>query len=134
MALRIYIAGKFSSRHRLRQYKQVLKDRGYDVLSTWIDKDGDDASLAPTLELCKAEAERDKYEVFNSNIFILDTFDESSSGGREVELGMAAEQAMSDRKGKYILIVGPVRNVFHATHARFENWEELLNNIEGIGK
>ena len=110
----IYIAGKFSSRRRIRPYRQELINKGYKVLSNWmvndpdVDPSAEIDSLGANLEDCQFIAERDHAEVKQCDIFIIDTNDISSTGGREVELGYATALE------KTIIRVGPIRNVFHA--------------------
>ena len=126
--MNIYIAGKYTARARLKQYKDYLSGRGHTVLSTWLDQhEGDYGTV--TDEQMHQMAMRDAVEVTDANVFILDTLDESATGGREVELGMAIAQS-----NKYIYLVGPVRNIFHTLVSHFDTWEDLLNALEQIGK
>ena len=133
MPYTIYIAGKMSSRYRLRPVKKLLKALGYNVLSKWMDPDVnmdpsiDIDSLGSNLDESKAEAERDSSELDAADIFIIDTFDASQSGGREVELGMELEkQKLKRYKPQAILRVGPIRNVFHTRTIPFDNWDSVL--------
>ena len=126
--MNIYIAGKYTARARLRQYKDYLSERGHIVLSTWLDQHEGDYGTVTNEQMCHM-ATRDAVEVTNANVFILDTLDESATGGREVELGMAIAQ-----NNKYIYLVGPVRNIFHTLVSHFDTWEDLLNALEQIEK
>lgn len=134
--MKIYIASKFSSRHRMRPIKFKLKQLGFDVLSDWIDNNplddtlgGDYDSIGNNPEASHAIAERDLVQVTQCDIFIIDTQDVSSSGGRECELGMAL--MISTPR---ICRVGPIRNVFHAHKdiRVFTSWEDLIPALEEL--
>ena len=131
---RIYIAGKFFARNRLRVVKRQLEQLGYDVLSEWIDPQplddslgGDYDSIGTHLEDSQKIAARDEQEVRLADVFIIDTQDESATGGREVEFGMATILECE------LYRVGPIRNVFHsrvpADHC-FQNWTDLVKSLE----
>ena len=134
--MKIYIASKFSSRHRMRPIKFKLKQLGFDVLSDWIDNnplddtlDGNYDSIGNNPEASHNIAKRDLEQVLECDIFIIDTQDISATGGRECELGMAL-MAPTPR----IYRVGPIRNVFHAHKAItvYKSWEELLPVLEAL--
>ena len=134
--LKVYIASKFSSRHRMRPIKFKLRQMGFEVLSDWIDNNpldetigGDYDSIGNHPDASHDIAERDRNQVLECNIFIIDTQDVSQTGGRECELGMAL---MASKP--YIFRVGPIRNVFHAHKAVrvFKSWEELLPVLEEL--
>lgn len=134
--MKIYIASKFSSRYRLRPIKFKLKQLGFEVLSDWIDNNplddtlgGDYDSIGNHPAASHDIAERDRAQVIECDIFIIDTQDISSSGGRECELGMA----IMARK-TYIFRIGPIRNVFHA-HKNIKpikTWEDMILMLELI--
>lgn len=130
MTYSIYIASKFHSRYRLRAIKKQLQSLGYVVLSKWMDPDvnldptTDQDSLGSNLEDSISEAGRDCLEIKNTNIFIIDTQDESGSGGRDVELGMALSLPCR------CLRVGPIRNVFHAMLTPFKTWDEVIKFLK----
>ena len=125
----IYIAGKFSARYRLRPYKTVLEGFGHTVSSSWLDQPEDvgPASMPDDHTLAKSEAARDLYEVADCDIFLLDTIDESNTGGRDVELGYALHAK------KDIGIIGPLRNVFHTICYHWATWEDMFNAIYQAG-
>lgn len=134
--MKLYIASKFSSRHRLRPIKFKLQQLGFEVLSDWIDNNplddtlsGDYDSIGNNPAASHDIAERDRRQVLECSVFIIDTQDISSSGGRECELGMAL---MAHKP--YIFRVGPIRNVFHAHKAvkPFKSWDELIPMLELI--
>lgn len=124
---KIYIAAKYSAKERVKPYKEKLFARGHKIYSTWLDSSLPLDSLAATSppDENKSEAKRDLDEVYRCDTFILDTIDESATGGREVELGYAMDG------NRAIYIVGPRRNVFHfLIKYHYETWEELLNALE----
>ena len=123
----IYIAGKFSARYRLRPYKTVLEGLGYTVSSSWLDQPEDvgPSSMPKNHVLAIQEAQRDLIEVRQANIFLLDTLDESNTGGREVELGYALHNDYMK-----VIIVGPLRNVFHTiVTEHYNTWEDCLSAL-----
>lgn len=133
---KVYIASKFSSRYRMRPVKFRLQKMGFHVLSDWIDNNpldetigGDYDSIGNHPDASHDIAERDRAQVLECNIFIIDTQDVSATGGRECELGMAL---MASKP--YIFRVGPIRNVFHAHKAVrvFRTWEELFPVLEEL--
>ena len=118
--MKIYMAGFFDTRARLRPIRDRLRAQGAVVLSSWLDEEGvtyqtvDDAYKTSC-------ALRDLEEVQACDILILDTLDESSRGGREVEYGYALG------KMKQVWVVGPLRNVFHYVAAKhFSSWDEVM--------
>ena len=132
LKLKVYIASKFHSRNRLMPMRKKLEDLGFEVLSNWMLNDPDvdssslNDSLANNLEQNQMMAERDEVEVDACHIFIIDTNDESATGGREVELGHARNAH------KICYRVGPIRNVFHSLVEGFASWEVLLKRLEDI--
>lgn len=130
MAFTVYIASKFHSRYRLRLIKKQLQSLGFIVLSRWMDPDVnidpscDIDSIGASLEDSQKEAERDSAEIANTDIFIIDTSDESATGGREVELGMAM------KTGCTLFRVGPIRNVFHAMILAHNSWDDIIDYLK----
>ena len=128
---RIYIAGFYDTRARLRPYRDALNAMGYKVLSTWMDEMETNETYTVAgegkimLEARKGDltyfAVRDITEIKSADLFIIDTLDETPRGGREVEFGIALTRHIP----RYM--VGPIRNVFHyLAAAHFDTWEELL--------
>lgn len=68
---------------------------------------------------------RDAGEIVTADLLIIDTQEESCSGGREVEYGMALAL------GKPVWVVGPHRNIFHSVCRRqFDDWAPVLKELE----
>lgn len=118
----IYIAGKYTSKERLRTCRDAIRLMGYEVSSSWMDTEYPETSSP---EIMCTEAKRDILEVADTDYFILDTLDESITGGREVELGVALTIGAS------ILHVGPKRNVFHYLPMvqHFEDWDAVTAHL-----
>lgn len=116
---RLYIAGKFTSQERLRLVRDEAQALGFVVTSTWLDETATDysASIAYKIEC----AERDLLKVLRSEVLLVDTFDVSDTGGREVEFG-----SVLGISGYRIAIVGPPRNIFHYLVPGFGDWKEAL--------
>lgn len=118
----LYIAGLFDDRDRLRPMRDALVGMGYVVTSTWLnepdDKKGDVKDN--TFEYYKLCGVRDIAEITASDGIVIDTLSVTPRGGREWEGGYAQGLGLA------VWLVGPVRNVFHTLHPRFESWEECL--------
>ncbi len=72
------------------------------------------------------EAHFDLVEIKGVDMFILDTLDESPTGGREVELGYFLASPMN----KPFWRVGPIRNIFHSmADMEFETWDEVRKKL-----
>lgn len=115
--MNIYLASFFDTRERLRPIRDKLQEMGHTVVSSWIDEQETVIGLTP--QQSRAAASRDLEEIKACDLLILDTLDENSRGGREVEFGYTLDSMA------IAWIVGPTRNIFHslATH-HFTTWEE----------
>lgn len=115
--IKIYIASKFESAPRIRREAAQLQAKGHRIVSTWTNEvvSREEADAIPQYR--EQAARRDVEEVLDADLFIIDTLDESNTGGRDVELGiMLARRSMvsfSSRAGE-IRRVGPARNIFHS--------------------
>lgn len=129
--MRVYIAGRFTGRARLASLAEDLKriDPKVKVTSTWLTPrtEAEHKDYPYNDEDARKYATRDLDEIWDSDCLILDTIDDSSTGGREVEWGFALARGMR------MVLVGPRRNVFHYLVERhYETWSELLLNWSGI--
>lgn len=120
---RIYIAGKFDAQARLRAERDRIHAAGLGlVVGSWLEEEKN-----PPGELTVAQemeyATRDHWEVAESDLLILDTFDDNPRGGREVEYGMARALNIDT------WIVGPRRNVFHQLSPKFDSWNEVVDQL-----
>lgn len=118
----VYIAGKFQAAERLRYHRDRLHLMGVRVTSHWMDDPEDKMGSGKAFD----EAIRDMNEVRTCSLMILDTLDDSDTGGREVELGIML--------GTYgdVILIGPARNVFHSLipehYASWDGYFDALNN------
>ena len=119
----IYLSAKITAQARLRPIRARLRALGYQCESSWLDEL--DAAYPVEPARARAKALRDFAEIECADVFILDTLDESTTGGREYEAGYA--QRSGDA---HIWRVGPVRNVFHELADEvFETWEDVWTRI-----
>lgn len=115
--MRIYIAGHWPARSRLRTVAEQMQTEGHEVTSTWLWVD----------EATEREnAVRDLADISRADYFVIDTQDESKTGGREVELGYAYA------KGKGVFRIGPPRNIFHSLLGKFEGWSHFREVMSGV--
>lgn len=125
--LRIYIAAKFNAKSRLKRIRDYLNQQeGLLVSSSWMDNNVSDI---PKIEVVPSEyhvveATRDYKEITQSDLLVVDTYDESTTGGREVEIGVALALQIP------IWLVGPKRNVFHyILTEEFCDWTKAMDAL-----
>lgn len=127
--MRIYIASYFNTRARLFPWRDKVKELGHTVTSSWLREHRDAPDhTTQTSDYTDAElrgfALRDFDELSDSDLIIVDTFDVTPRGGREVEMGYIFGS------NKKVWVVGPKRNVFHQlAHRHFEHWGEVVNAL-----
>lgn len=122
---RVYIAGRFAAQVRLRGEAEslVALDRGFSVVSSWLWATESDVGYSD--EQALDYGLRDCREVARADMFILDTIDESTTGGREVEFGMAGAWNLRT------IVVGPYRNVFHRlANEHYIDWESYFRALD----
>jgi nucleoside 2-deoxyribosyltransferase len=113
---RIYIAGKFSAQARLRAERDKIQAaRLATVSSSWLADVNETPEAA--VYCAREHVDRDLREIRQATMVIVDTQDESVTGGREVEIGYALAL------GREVWRVGPQRNVFHQLLPAFDSWE-----------
>jgi len=125
--VKIYIAAKFARREDMRPMRDMIWGVGHEVVSTWLDEvkrpDGMDS-----VTFKKKLAIKDLAEVISADLLILDTYNPSETGGKEVEFGIALGRFQT----KLMWIVGPKRNVFHELADRvFDTWAQAIDALEG---
>lgn len=123
------MASFFDTRARLAEHVATLQNAGHQIVSTWL-MEHPGASYAGVTEGYRLACGLvDKEEISRAALFILDTIDESPRGGREVEFGIALAQGIP------VIIVGPMRNVFHRLAFRhFEEWSKALSFIGQVNR
>lgn len=126
--MKVYIASFFDTRDRLRPYADKLWAMGHEVVSTWLNEVAKPAQMTRE-EFWRKLAVKDLAEVNAADLLVIDTFDVTPRGGREVEFGFA----LGCFQRKTIYLVGPVRNVFHTLADRqFDDWDALLATLPNL--
>jgi len=97
--VKVYLAGSWHDRPRLRQYRADLLESGIAVTSSWLDS-ADDLPADEAADRCLADIDA-------SHALVVLTDVPSSSGGYHVELGYAIGSGIP------IHAVGPKLNLFH---------------------
>lgn len=123
--MKVYIAGRFTGRERLARRAEDLKrvDPKVKILSSWLTPRTEAEHKDYPYDEAEARvyAMRDLDELWLADVLILDTIDDSNTGGREVELGYALGRV------NQVIIAGPRRNVFHyLADLQYDNWSDLL--------
>lgn len=123
--MKVYIAGRFTGRARLASLADDLKriDPRVRITSSWLTPktEAEHKDYPYEDDAARCYAIRDLDEIWDSDFLILDTIDDSNTGGREVEWGYALARDLR------VVLVGPRRNVFHyLAHEHYDSWSELL--------
>ncbi len=120
--MKIYIASFFDTKERILPYAAKISELGYEITSTWLlEKHKDEKCPELTEGLMNWYGYRDLRELDYSDLIIVDTFDQTHRGGREVEMGYCMGRSMP------VWVVGPIRNVFHRlADVKLANWDEVL--------
>ena len=124
--MNIYIASYFDTRDRLKPIKAQIEQLGHRVVSRWLDVPGSPPEGMTEATYFTQEAMRDIEDIDRCDYIIVDTFDVTQRGGREVELGYF----MGKKGTVMIATVGPKRNVFHyIVGANFATWEDCIRAL-----
>lgn len=125
--MRIYLASNWQSQSRIRKVRDSLVRLGHTVCSNWLSEDNAQAFSELTTKRRQMYSYRDIGEVVSCDLLIIDTAEESTSGGREVEYGMALAL------GKSVWVIGPDRNIFHSVcRRRFDDWQMALKELGDV--
>lgn len=122
--MRIYVSGSWASRDALRPMAQALRAMGHQVSSSWLDEQAKPAAM-PEMAWRKRIAMKDIAEVSGSDAILMDISEDSTTGGRYVEWGVACNPHA------YILriLVGPqpAGDFFgHLADYHFPDWDRCL--------
>lgn len=134
MAVRIYIAARFSRRPEANALSHQLQALGYKVVSRWVLPDSDHV-LHTGLSTLAADAERQRFALEDIDDlcdagWIISLQEEPRSngrGGRHVEFGYALAC------GHRITVIGPRETVFHhlPNVQHFDTVDEFLLSLAG---
>jgi hypothetical protein len=121
---KIYIAGSWTSRERLRLQAIDIEELGHHIVSSWLireEKEQENLTAANKVEY----SNQDLDELTEANLMILDT-QNGQSPGKENEFGFALCLARD------IWIVGPELSMFHSlANRRFKSWGEVKKALGG---
>lgn len=101
--MKIYIAGRYNLLKELKEQSELYKTAGHEITSSWLDNKEEGLSFEDV-------AIQDIKDVDEADALVLYTEPYGtmvSGGGRHVEFGYALG------KGKRVVIVGPLENIFH---------------------
>jgi nucleoside 2-deoxyribosyltransferase len=123
VSVAFYLAGAFHRRGEFRSYAADLIAAGHTVTSTWLDEEFENEAHAA------ANAERDLADLDRADAIICFTTPSRSTtsrGGRHTEFGYALG------RGKAVIIVGPIENIFYALPdlAVFTDWPAALAQLQ----
>ncbi len=125
--MRIYLASRFTRMMEMREYREQLHDDGHVVTSRWLDEQpGEGDKYHP--EAWPGIALVDVEDVRRADALV--AFTELprtwTRGGRHVEFGMGLGL------GKYLFVIGPIENVFHALPGVgvYPDWESLRKELK----
>lgn len=124
--MKFYLAGKYTAKERLREMRDMVAARIPETSGArWLDHNLVEAEVDEQGLI--EEAVKDIMDVKNSRVFLLDTFDESNTGGREVEFGIALANPNT-----ITYVIGPERNIFHKlADWHFDDWLDFIVWLEG---
>lgn len=122
--MKIYIAASFASSERIYEMAEALEEKGYIVTGVWFQPHDPIEKLWDSNfggRIAEAMALRDLDAIRRADIFIIDTLDTSTTGGRNCELGYAL--ALEKR---IILIGEPTSVFFSLARESYLTWDEFF--------
>lgn len=118
----IYIASRFDRKTEMAERAVELRAAGWEIVSSWHDRDND----LPFNQLTDADratvAEEDADDLGDAQVLLVFTSDPPGTGGHLVELG----GVLLGNADKRVVVVGPRVNVFcyMAKVEWFPTWKE----------
>lgn len=104
----------------MREKADELFALGHTCTSRWrFEQGAGDGSEVIHKEHYMEAARVDLEDIDSAEMLVLLNGQVSKTGGKHVETGYAIA------KGKKVVVVGPVENVFHWSLERFETWDEF---------
>lgn len=86
--MKVYVSGSWKSRGQLRQKAERLRLHGHQIVSTWLEEQ-DRPDWMPEATWLARIAQRDVAEVAGADAILMDISEDSTTGGRYVEWGVA---------------------------------------------
>ncbi len=127
--MKIYLSGAFDHADDIRVIEQTLTAAGHEVTSNWL-HEPPILHSDPMHEKWekRARANDDIADMYRSDAIAVFTQWPSTSGGRDVEKGIAITYQRFVRQDFRIMVVGPQSNVFDtlASVELYETIEEFL--------
>lgn len=119
----IYLAAPWVNREVARVVRDELEAVGHVVTSRWLGV-LDSGPIPSSPEKCKQEANMDLNDIDLASLFLVLTDERPVGAGHHVELGYALA------KKKHIVVVGPIKSVFHhlADH-HFDTWKDAKERM-----
>lgn len=122
--MRIYLSGGFDQRERMRGYRDRLWAAKHDIVSSWLDECPPPEGMDQRMFFKKLGL-KDVAELFAADLVIVDFCAPSTSGGRDVEFGIAL--ARHQRCQLWMVGVPPRRSPFHELADReYATWDDAL--------
>lgn len=125
--MKIYLASGYHHRFALRKVADQLKERGHEVVSSWIwiDERPERDSFHYE-EFAKRVAARNRFDLMEADAIVVDAWGitERNHGGVHTEFGFALGL------NKAVYLVGPRINTFHwlPEITLFPDWEFLFKH------
>lgn len=138
--MKIYLAGRYSIRDQLKEYRDTLRMNGHEVTSRWLDFEDDNPDAFPpddgtasshaAPELRQMVAQMDVDDVKDADAIMLFTSELGRRGGMFVEWGIAIAL------DKVLVLIGPEINVFqhYPGTLQYNSFEEALDFVEDWGE
>lgn len=135
---RIYPAGQYAKRERIKSFAQKLRAKGHEVTARWLNE-----TLSPTVSMAdvpeddlRSFAVSDLRDIEDADILTLHAEPHDKQpprGGRHFECGYAYAL------GKLILVIGDRENIFHLAPGVVvvpdeDSALEVLGRIAGVGR
>lgn len=122
--MKIYLAGTFTTREKIRPIADALWRQGHEITSSWLNEVSKPLRMDQGT-FWKKLAIKDLTEIKSSDLVVV--FVDGISGGKNVELGYALGQHQS----KEIWTVGFANNVFHTlADKNFANGDAMLKEAK----
>lgn len=126
--MKIYISAGFTARERLRPIRDALWQMGHEVVSTWLDETAQPEAMDKH-DFFRKLGIKDIAEVQAADLLISDHLEPSTSGGRDIEFGLA----LGRHQHIQVWMVGepPRLSPFHLLADRhFVDWVDLIGHMK----